>query len=230
MTVALLALLAFAPSARAQDPASDPAAEPAPEPVAAAPAADYKLNPAASTLYVVVLKDPSTFAAGQAHDHTIGATGWSGTVHWDPSNANACKINITVPISGLKVDPPGYRAKAGIDPEEVSDSDKATITGNFSGKNQLDAANYPNITFQSTGCIQQTGNKYTVTGTMGMHGKTRPTTVSMNITADGTNFKASGRFDANHTDWGITPFSAVFGAVKNLNKLTFVIDVSGTKG
>ena len=204
MTLALLALLAHAQEA------------------------DYQLNASASTLYVVVLKDPSTFAAGQAHDHAVGATGWSGTVHWDPANLSACKVHFSVPISGLRVDPAGYRTRAHLDPAEVSDADKATIAANFSGKNQLDARSFPSIQFDSSGCIQS-GAKVTVTGNLNMHGKSRPTTVSMSVTADGTAFKASGAFDANHTDWGFDPFSAFFGAVKNLNKLTFVIDVVGAK-
>lgn len=204
------------------------AQEPAPAPAPAAAAADYKLNASASTLFVVVHKDPSTIGSGFAHDHAIGATGWSGTVHWDPANVAACNINITVPVSGLKVDPPGYRSKAGLEPQELSADDIQTITDNFRGGSQLDMAHYANITFQSTSCAQQ-GDKVLVSGNMTMRGKSRPTQVPMSITADGTTFKASGKFDAKHTDWGFNPFSAAFGAVKNQDGLIFVIDVVGSK-
>ncbi|MBA2321388.1 MAG: YceI family protein, partial [Deltaproteobacteria bacterium] len=195
---------------------------------AAVPAADYEINASASTLFVIVRRDPGTIGASFAHDHAVGATGWSGTVHWDPSNVAACAISIKLPVSGLRVDPPGYRAKAGIDPEGVSDSDEAKITDNFRSDSQLDMGSYPEIAFQSTSCAGADG-KYVVSGNMTMRGKSRPTKIPMSITADGSTLKASGKFDANHTDWGFNPFSAAFGSVKNLNELTFVIDVTAAK-
>jgi polyisoprenoid-binding protein YceI len=193
-----------------------------------APAADYAINASASTLFVIVKRDPSTIGASFAHDHAVGATGWSGTVHWDPSDPAACNIAIKVPVAGLRVDPPGYRVKAGIDPEEVSDSDKAKIADNFWSSSQLNKASFPEITFNSTSCTGSDG-KYVVNGNMVMRGKTRPTAINMNITADGQTLKASGRFGAKHTDWGFNPFSAALGSVKNLNDLTFVIDVTAAR-
>lgn len=223
LILALPLLLAGFGTALAQDSAA-PAA-----PAATAPAAaDYALKASSSTLFVVVRKDPNTLASGMAHDHAIAATGWTGTVHWNPANVAECRIDITVPVSGLKVDPPGFRAKAGIDTEEVSEDDKVAITENFRGSSQLDAAKYSNITFQSTSCAQA-GDKVEVSGNMTIRGKARPTKVLMAVTTDGTTLKASGKFDANHTDWGFNPFSAAFGAVKNQNRLTFVMDLVGSK-
>ena len=63
-------------------------------------------TPSGSTLLVIVLKDTSTIGSGFAHDHAIGATGWSGTVHWDSADPAACKVNITVPAgveTGAKI-------------------------------------------------------------------------------------------------------------------------------
>ena len=191
-------------------------------------AADYTLNAAASTLFVVVKKDPSTLGAAMAHDHAIAASGWTGQVHWEPANPAACKVAITVPITGLQVDPPGYRAKAGLNAQEVSAGDKQTITDNFRGASQLNASAFPTIQFTSTAC-SGTGGKYEVAGNLSLRGKSRPTKLTMSISADGTTFKASGRFDAKGSDWGMAPFSAAFGAVKNLDTLTFVIDVVGAR-
>ncbi len=225
LIVMLPLLLAGLQPALAQDPA--PATAPAPAPAAPA-AADYTLKASSSSLFVVVRKDPNTLASGLAHDHAVAATGWTGTVHWNPGNVAECKIDITVPVSGLKVDPPGFRAKAGIDVEEVSDGDKGEIAANFQGSSQLDMAKYSTITFQSTSCAQS-GDKVQVSGNLTIRGKARPTQVLMAVTADGTTLKASGKFDANHTDWGFNPFSAAFGAVKNQNRLTFVMDLVASK-
>ncbi len=196
----ILPLLALGfQSAMAQDPAA-PAA-PATEAPAAPAATDYTLKASSSTLFVVVYKDPNTLGSGFAHDHAIAATGWTGKVHWNPANVAECKIDISVPVSGLKVDPPGFRQKAGIDPsEEVDADDKAEITSNFQGSSQLDMAKYSTITFQSTSCAQS-GDKVEVSGNMTIRGKARPTKVLM----------------------------AALGAVKNQNKLTFVMDLVGSK-
>ena len=233
LIVMLPLLLAGLQPALAQDPAPPAAAAttaaPATTEPAAPAAADYALKATSSTLFVVVYKDPNTLGAGFAHDHAIAATGWTGKVHWNPSNVAECKIDISVPVSGLKVDPPGFRQKAGINlADEVDADDKAEITSNFQGSSQLDMAKYTTIGFQSTSCAQS-GDKVEVSGNMTIRGKARPTKVLMAVTTDGTTLKASGRFDANHTDWGFNPFSAALGAVKNQNKLTFVMDLVGSK-
>ncbi len=185
----------------------------------------YAIDAPASTLFVIVLRDPATLAATLAHDHAIGATGWSGTVVWDPADPAACRVAVTVPVAGLRVDPPGYRAKAGIDLGGVSASDKAKISANFWAPNQLDRARFSEIRFESTTCTGR-GGRYVVNGEMTLRGRVRTTAIEMNVSADGRTLKASGRFQARQTDWRFQPYSAFLGAIRNKDELTFVIDVT----
>lgn len=235
MMSGLLALLTVATAVAADGPATpdagaaSAAATPpvATPPVAAPPASPasktFTLDPKKSMLFVIVKNDPSSLLSGLAHDHAIGATGWTGNVTWPTDAGATCKIDITVPVSGLEVDLKGYREKAGLDSQEVSAEDKAKIKENFSGGRQLDAKNYPNITFKSTSC-KGAGSAFMIEGDMTLRGVTKKVVIPMNITTDGTAFSASGKFTLRGSDYGMPPFSAVGGTLRNQDSLTFVID------
>lgn len=228
----LLAMLATSTAGAGEPtPATTPpattATTPPATPVAAPPASPasktYALDTKKSMVFVIVKNDPSSLLSGLAHDHAIGATGWTGSVTWPTDAGATCKIDITVPVSGLEVDIAGYREKAGLDGQEVSAEDKAKIKENFSGPRQLDAKNYPNITFKSTAC-KGAGATFMIEGDMTLKGVTKKVVIPMAIKTDGTSFSASGKFTLRGTDYGMAPFSAVGGTLRNQDSLTFVID------
>ena len=240
MMMGLFATLAVATAAAADAPATPVAAPPATKatppatgtpaaapPVAAPPASPasktYTLDTSKSMVFVIVKNDPSSLLSGLAHDHAIGATGWTGTVTWPIDAGATCKIEISVPVSGLEVDLKGYRTKAGLDAQEVSAEDKVKIKENFSGARQLDARNYPNITFKSTAC-KGAGTAFMIEGDLTLRGVTKKVIVPMSIVTDGTTFSASGKFTVRGSDYGMAPFSAVGGTLRNQDSLTFVID------
>lgn len=199
-------------------------AEDVPPAPAAAEARTWKLDPAASVLYVLVKHDTSTTLANMAHDHTIAATGWTGTVVWNPADPTACKVDITVPVAGLVVDPPGYRERANLH-GETEESDKPKILDNMWGSRQLDKDRFPSITFSSTSCSG--AGPVVVSGNMTIHGVSRPVSLPMNITVDGDTFSAKGRLPSSTSQWGFEPFTAAMGMIKNLDELEFTIDVKG---
>ncbi len=187
--------------------------------------ATYTLDANKSSLYVQVFKDPSTVAASMSHDHVILATGWTGTATWDTANLAACKVSISVPTSGLMNDEKSMRVKVGYT-TELDEGQRAEVTEHMLDDDQLDAAKYPTITFTSTSCAAS-GTAVVVKGNMTMHGVTKAVSPSLTITADGTSFTAKGTMKLNGTDYGIQPFSALLGSLKNLNEMKFTIDVKG---
>ena len=193
-------------------------------PAPAAAPVTYKLS---GSLWAKVYKDASPLAAGLSHDHAIKATGWSGTATWDPANVAGCKVNITLPVSGLDPDEPSFRAAAGFT-TTLDDGQRAEIKGHIVGSSQLNAASFPNITFASSACAAN-GTATNVTGTISIHGVGKSITVPMKVTADGTSFSAKGGFALNQTDFGVTPFSALLGQLKNQNRVDVILDVKGTK-
>ena len=143
--------------------------------VASAAPITYALND--GRLEVKVLYDRNALIAG--HDHLLVSTGFSGEVTWDPENASACKVSITLPVQSLTVDPPGSRARHGLE-GETGDGDKKTIKKNALSKGQLNANNHPNITYTATSC-SGSGGSVTVVGNLNIRGKASPVQTSMTI-------------------------------------------------
>lgn len=214
-------------------------AQPAPAPAApaatpAAPAAgpvSYTLDPQKSWLYVVVYNDTSSLASRLGHDHGIRATELVGKISWDAGNAAACSVDISFPVASLRPDPPGMRERAGLSPDgAVSAGNLETIRENFLGKNQLDGATYPTISYKSTSCEGTAGTgKVKVNGNLTLRGVTKPVSVTLDVKADATSFVAGGAFTTTATNFGFKPFAALGGTLKNKDEMKFVIDVVGAK-
>jgi len=217
----------------AEEPAEQPDEEAAPEPDVEEPppeptpagATTYALDPNQGLLWVQVFKDPDTVAAALSHDHIIAAYGWSGTATWDAEDPSKCAVSIKVPVSGLDPDAPSLRKMVGLE-GELSESQRGEVKGHMLGKSQLNSSKYGTIRFTSTSC-SSAGKTVTVTGDLSIRGQAAPVTASLSVTADGATFTAKGSFTAKATDFGFDPYSAMMGALKNRDKMTFGIDVVG---
>ena len=186
---------------------------------------EYSLVPQQSLIYVQVFKDPNTMGAGLSHDHVVKATGWRGSVTWDADDVSACKVSLVVPVSGLVIDETSMRKQVGYD-STLSDSQRGDVKSKMLGEDQLNADRYSQISFDSTGCTQS-GDTVSVAGTMTMRGKQSKVVAKMKITADGESFKANGTMQTKGTRFGMDPFSAMFGQLKNQDDLHFTIRVKG---
>ncbi|MEE2751461.1 MAG: YceI family protein [Myxococcota bacterium] len=193
--------------------------------VLAAPV-EYSLVPQQSLIYVQVFKDPNTMGAGLSHDHVVKATGWRGSVTWDAEDISACKVSITVPVSGLVIDESSMREQVGYD-AMLSDSQRGDVREKMLSSGQLDGDSFSEISFNSTGCTES-GTTVNVAGTMKLRGKQAKVVAQMKITADGESFKANGTMKTQGTKFGMEPFSAMFGQLKNQDDLQFTIRVKGS--
>jgi polyisoprenoid-binding protein YceI len=207
-------------------PSADALAEAAgSEAPAAAPTVTYRLDPTRSLLYVRVFKDPDAVAAGLSHDHIIAATGWSGDVTWNVDDPGQCAVSITVPVAGLDPDADYLREMVGL--EGTLDSNtRASVRKNMLSKAQLDADQFGEIRFTAASC-SAAGGAVNVTGDLQIHGVSRTVTVAMSADADGERFSAQGDLPIRATDYGFKPFTAMLGALKNLDRMTLGINVSG---
>lgn len=214
-------------------PAGAAATAVAAAPAVEAPAASshhpttYVLDPSQGSLTVQVYKDPDTVAAGMSHDHIVAATGWSGTVTWDPDDPGACKVHIDVPVKGLTADTDGLRKRAGLEPM-LSDSQRDTVRKNMLAKDQLAGDQFPTISFRSQSCTAGSGGVTTVTGLMTVRGASKTIAAKMTIVASDATFTAKGRFSARHSAFGFDPYSAMMGGLKNRDAMDFAIDVKGS--
>lgn len=195
---------------------------------APAPAArTYTLDASKSWVWVLVRYDRDRWTPITAHDHGVKASTFTGSVQWDPANPAACKIDISVPVTALVVDPPGMRERAGLDAEGAVDEDtKKTIVKNMCSSSNLECDKHQTLSFKSASCTGS-GTSYTVAGDLTIRGKAKRVSVPMTIEASDTSFKAKGSIKFNHADFGMTPFTYGPGLPKNEEGLKLTVDVVG---
>ena len=186
----------------------------------------YQLLVGQSQIYVQVFKDPDTMGAGLSHDHVIMATGWSGTVTWDEANPAACRVDIRVPVRGLIVDEPSTRTAVGYE-SMLSDGQRRDVRENMLKRDQIDGDSHPNITFTANRCTGS-GGSYQVHGRMSIRGQSQSMVAPMEIRVLNGELLARGSVAANQTAFGIEPFSAMFGQLKNQDEMRFTIVVKGS--
>lgn len=166
-------------------------------------------------LYVHVHK-AETLAADLSHDHAIQAVGWSGKATFDLEDYSTCQISISVPVNNLQVDNPDVRKIAGI-AGTISDGMRSDVKKHMLSDVQLDADKYPMISFKSTGC-EGTGASMTLKGNFTLHGTTKAVNIPVAVSND-DGLTLKGTLPIKTTDYGIEPYSAMFGAVGNKDEM-----------
>lgn len=141
--------------------ATAPAAQSVPEPVGAPPAGTYKLDRPHASLNFRVSH------MGFSH-WTARFTAFDATLTGDPANPAASSVTATIDAKSLQTNYP------------LSDFN---FDEQLTGKEWLDAATYPKMTFRSTR-VEVTGPKTAkVTGDFTLHGVTKP--VTLDVTYNG---------------------------------------------
>jgi len=171
------------------------------------------------------------FAAGLAHNHLIAAGGYAVTLSCAPDAAQTASFEIELDAAGLVVDDPALQEAwyprlelAGIldEPfEEVPDKDRSKIRESMLSKKQLDAESHPKIRASLTGLAPEEGEvgglKTSWRGDLSLEvlGKTvvKPVTAAVAWNDGRLEVEAVAAFA--FSDFGIKPFSAMLGAVKN---------------
>jgi polyisoprenoid-binding protein YceI len=182
-----------------------------------------------SLLYTLVWRDPRALGNGFAHDHVVRATNWAGTLQFRVGDAAACFVDIDVETAALLNDEPSMREEVGMD-SDISDSDRETVRTTMLGEDQLDAEGHPTLTFTSTACRGDLDGNGTleIDGDLTIRGVTNRVVwpVTYRVTSDGRMF-AQGNLTIAQTDFGITPYSAFFGAVRVADDVDLVFDLVG---
>lgn len=223
-SIVLAGLFAVSGPAFAEDVPADAEA-----PAEAAPvAAPVRYTLGQGMLVVKVFKDESTLASDLSHNHAIKATGWSGSFTWDPVD-ETCAVTATVPVNKLDADSDATRKWAGVT-GDIDDGQREEVKSNLLKPDQLNGAKHPNITFKADSCALA-GDTLTVKGAITIRGKAKSVSIPFKgFSADANSIKGKGSFKVDHTDFGFEPFSALFGALKNLNTMEFVVELAGKAG
>lgn len=218
-TLALAALVAMGTAVAVTGGASG---APARRSVGQEEAPRWEVDAEASELVAVLHKAGLLRFLG--HEHGILARNWTAQVRWDRDDPAASSIVVTVPVQFLEIDSPEARAAADVDPDGPEGEDLEEIRDKMVGPEQLDAASYPEIRFES-GRIEPDGDDgLRIHGTLSIHGHDREVEVPARITLEDGGLRVSGELEIEHRDFGIEPVS-IGGVVKVANEIDIRFDV-----
>ncbi len=165
---------------------------------------------------------PGGFVGFMGHNHVIRATRFSGSIQFDPEKHSFFAAFIEVKTASLKADEPKIRAKYKLK-KKIRKRDRKRIQNTMKSAEQLDVKKFPVMTFKATKVEKQKKDKYRIHGDLTMHGVTRPVSLSMLAKIEKSQVTLKGSLKFKQSDFGIKPFSAVFGSVKNKDKAILLI-------
>lgn len=240
----ILGLAAWAPGLAALQTPPDSAAAMVPSPAAEAPSAAriWQVDQDASVFAVVTQK--GGFAARLAHNHLIVARGYDVAFEFDPENLPATTFQFETPSAQLVVDDPvtrerwqGRIVELGLvdDLGEPGEDDREEIRQTMLSDDQLDAEEYPTISVQVQNVVEGESPvgpevfAHLAEVAISVHGQTilRDVPARFRIDGDRIFVEAVGHF--TFEEFGIEPYSAFMGSVKNKNEFVFYLNLEASR-
>jgi polyisoprenoid-binding protein YceI len=166
-------------------------------------AGTYKLGPDNASLHVETSRSGAAAKAG--HDLTIDVTQWEATLEVGDNSSLA-----------LSADPTSLRVREGKGGmQALTDDDKEDIHKTI----DKDVLKKKDISFASSS-VESAGDGLSVSGDLELGGKSKPVTFELSESG-GT---LTGTAPINQSDWGIKPYSAMFGALKVDDEIRVVVE------
>lgn len=205
-------------------------------------AEEIAIRPEESVLAVVTHK--GGFAAGRAHDHLIAAPAREAALAFDPRAPLAASFEIDFAAADLAVDP--WEAQRAAYPRlealgilgepftEVAEKDRGKIRKSMLGEGQLDAARHPRVRARLAGVREEPSTHggvafpYVATLELEVKGVRVEKPVAARFEAGEGNLAIEAFGVFRFTDFGIEPYSAFLGAVKNLDEIHVYLSLVGS--
>ncbi|MDP2339772.1 MAG: YceI family protein [Deltaproteobacteria bacterium] len=215
---AALAAFAAEPPVTATPPSGPPPVAPivTPPVTPAAGPRTFAIDAKKSSVVIQVFKDGA--AAALAHDHVVEARDLSGTIVGDGVDATTAKVEVTAQTASFINDDTKMRTKYGLD-GEISEKDRKAVEENMKSKDQLDIKGFPTVKFSSTSVTKAADGKLTLNGKLTLHGVTKDVTMPVDVKMAPDSLSGTATFRAKTSDYGIKPYSALLGAVKNKDEI-----------
>jgi polyisoprenoid-binding protein YceI len=181
-------------------------------------------------LWALVYRAPG--ASG--HDHVVRSPDFSGSMTYRVGALSDCSVSVTVPVPTLINDETEMRARVGL--ADVTNDfswnvggGQAAVKNNMLAANQLNAAGFPTISFQSTACrgTAVASGTLLVDGQLTLRGQTKPVTWALDLQVTGRTIRAKGTLRIRQTEYGITPYSFLGFTNDDPVDLEFDIVVNG---
>ncbi|MFO0595263.1 MAG: YceI family protein [Myxococcaceae bacterium] len=187
--------------------------------------APWVLDTGKSELVVKVWKTGA--AAGLAHDHVVRASKFEGKVVDldDSGKIETLALELKVDVAGLVPDEPEVRKRYGVTGPAVPDSDREKVKENMLGAEQLDLKRFPTMSFRSTRVYREESGVIECEGDLTMHGVTKPVVFPLTVKTGDRLMEGDAKFRVRTSDFGVKPYSAALGLIKNRDEVEFVLHV-----
>lgn len=176
----------------------------------------FDVVPTQSLLVVLVYRAGALAAAG--HNHVIACRCIGGTVYVprDPMRAG---FDLHIDVAQFTVDDPTLRAAehSAAFPADVSPAARQGTRHNMLGAALLNAAKFPRITLRSVRLRPSSGgdpHDLVARVLVQLAGERRLIDVPVHYVVRGREIRVTGRFPLRQSDLGLTPFSALGGALR----------------
>ena len=187
---------------------------------------EFRIDSNASWLRVLAYPDGPLRRFG--HHHVISHHGISGVVVVAP-NPLESTIKLELTVADLTVDDPALRGLEGEDFEgEISQKDIDGTRGNMLGEDLLNAEQFPTIQIQSE-TIEGTMPDVNIVATVIVLGTEHTVKFPVSIELTDDSFVASGQLEIVHGELGLSPFTAMGGALSVRDLLVLKYQISGAR-
>jgi polyisoprenoid-binding protein YceI len=179
-------------------------------PAAAAPAAP-SAAPSAALVELPLSKSSGTisFVGAKISDkHAGNFADFSGKISLSPGSPEGSKVAVTIPIASMVIEP-------------------AKLKGHLLTPDFFDVEKFPTASFESTS-IAKSGDKYSVTGNLTLHGVTKAITFPAAITAGSDSASIKTEFGINRKDFGIVYPGMPDDLIQD--QVLIQLDLKATKG
>ncbi|HEY6636649.1 MAG TPA: YceI family protein [Solirubrobacterales bacterium] len=159
----------------------------------------HELGPETGSLRIETKRAGAAAKAG--HDLVIEVRSWSGTLTMGEAGAESSLV-LSADSGSMEV----LEGTGGI--MALTDEDKAEIKKTL----EEETLKPGSVDFRSTQVTPaEDGQRLGVTGELGMNGVTHPLSFELELRSDGS---LTGTATVKQTDWGIEPYSGLFGTLK----------------
>lgn len=208
--LALALALSACPAPRKPEPTTPPVTQPQ-APMSFPGATEHKVLAQESVIRILVFRGGTIANAG--HNHVIASRNPGGTVYVH-SEVEKSGFQIVMPVGDLVIDDPQLRAEEGPDfAKAVPDSARQGTRKNMLGETLLDGERYPEIKLTSV-AITGTREQMHARTRVDVRGESHEIDVAVSVKYEGQRVIATGEFPLKQTDLGLTPFSAMLGALQ----------------
>ena len=224
----LVPLALLASCARPEWVPEDTGAPPLPERVyqqaARAGEAVYRVDTQRSRVFLRTGRDGPMKSAG--HDHVIASVDVEGLVlvSDDPGKSRA---DLRLPLQQLVVDDPAYRERFGLEPGLPESTIEGT-TRNMQEK-VLESNLFPWAT-ASVRVLSMQDAQAELDVTVTVHGASFDYTMPADVDLGRDALRVSGSMTVQHSDFGLTPFSAAGGLLRVAEDIEIVFEIKARRG